>query len=110
MKGSIEERAQDLALYIIEHKATVRAAAVAFGVSKSTVHMDLPKRNGIYGRFAEYNHNILWCLREQAKKEQAKRMPAPLFVCAGHRAQFRRLNVLLRALTVRYLFVQVMSL
>ena len=44
MKGSIEERAQDLALYIIEHKATVRAAAVAFGVSKSTVHKDLRER------------------------------------------------------------------
>ena len=38
LKGSIEERAQDLALYIIEDKAAVRAAAVAFGVSKSTVH------------------------------------------------------------------------
>ena len=64
LKGSIEERAQDLALYIIEHKATVRAAAVAFGVSKSTVHTELPKRNGIYGRFAECEHNILWLWRE----------------------------------------------
>ena len=60
LKGSIEERAQDLALYIIEHKATVRAAAVAFGVSKSTVHMELPKRNGIYGKFDDDDHNILW--------------------------------------------------
>lgn len=39
MKGNIEERACQLALYIIENKATVRAAAQKFGISKSTVHM-----------------------------------------------------------------------
>ena len=39
MKGNIEERAQRLAIYIIEHRATVRAAAERFGVSKSTVHI-----------------------------------------------------------------------
>ena len=44
MKGNIEERAQALAIYMIEHKATVRAAARAFGVSKSTVHKDLRER------------------------------------------------------------------
>ncbi len=44
MKGSIEERAVALALYIIEHGATVRAASAAFGVSKSTVHKDLTER------------------------------------------------------------------
>ena len=31
-------------MYIIENKATVRAAAKAFGVSKSTVHKDLTER------------------------------------------------------------------
>ena len=40
MKGNIEERACQLALYIIENKATVRAAAHKFGISKSTVHKD----------------------------------------------------------------------
>ena len=35
----IEERAAVLAEYIIEHKATVRAAAKQFGISKSTVHI-----------------------------------------------------------------------
>lgn len=40
----MEERACDLALYIIEHDATVRSAAKAFGVSKSTVHKDLSQR------------------------------------------------------------------
>lgn len=38
-KGNIEDRAVILAEYIIENKATVRAAAKHFGVSKSTVHM-----------------------------------------------------------------------
>ena len=33
MKGNIEERAAALAQYIIENKATVRAAAAKFGVS-----------------------------------------------------------------------------
>ena len=44
MKTNIEERACDLAEYIIENRATVRAAAVKFGVSKSTVHKDLSER------------------------------------------------------------------
>ena len=44
MKGNIEERACQLALYIIENKATVRAAAQKFGISKSTVHKDLSER------------------------------------------------------------------
>ena len=46
MKGNMEERARDLALYIIENRATVRAAARRFGISKSTVHMDATKQNG----------------------------------------------------------------
>jgi len=44
LKNSIEERACDLALYIIESKATVRSAAKKFGISKSTVHKDLSER------------------------------------------------------------------
>ena len=44
MKGNIEERACALAAYIIENRATVRAAAKKFGVSKSTVHKDLQDR------------------------------------------------------------------
>ena len=35
----IEERAVVLGRYILENKATVRAAAKQFGISKSTVHM-----------------------------------------------------------------------
>ena len=44
VKSDIEERAIELAEYIIENKATVRAAAKKFGVSKSTVHKDLTER------------------------------------------------------------------
>ncbi|MBQ4057777.1 MAG: sporulation transcriptional regulator SpoIIID [Lachnospiraceae bacterium] len=39
MKDYIEERAINIAMYIIENDATVRQAAKHFGVSKSTVHM-----------------------------------------------------------------------
>ena len=44
MNADMEERARDLALYIIEEEATVRAAAKKFGISKSTVHKDLTER------------------------------------------------------------------
>ena len=44
MKEYIEERAVNIACYIIEHNATVRQAAKAFGVSKSTVHKDCAER------------------------------------------------------------------
>ena len=44
MKTNIEQRACDLAVYIIEKRATVRAAAQRFGVSKSTVHKDISDR------------------------------------------------------------------
>lgn len=44
MKGYIEERAVDIAGYIIENNATVRQTAKAFGVSKSTVHKDVTER------------------------------------------------------------------
>lgn len=40
----IEERARELAAYLLENKSTVRAAAARFGVSKSTVHKDLTER------------------------------------------------------------------
>ena len=39
MKDYIEERAVEIAYYIIKHKATVRQTAKKFGVSKSTIHM-----------------------------------------------------------------------
>ena len=44
MKDYIEERAIDIANYIIDNKATVRQTAKAFGISKSTVHKDVTER------------------------------------------------------------------
>ena len=44
MTEPIEKRACQLAVYIIETGATVRAAARHFGISKSTVHKDLQTR------------------------------------------------------------------
>lgn len=44
MSDTMEKRAYDLAVYVIENGATVRAAAQKFGISKSTVHKDLTQR------------------------------------------------------------------
>ena len=43
MKDYIEERAVEIAYYIIENQATVRQTAKKFGVSKSTIHIDVTK-------------------------------------------------------------------
>lgn len=50
MENHIEERACQLTVYMIENKATVRAAAKKFGVSKSTVHKDLSQRLPQYSK------------------------------------------------------------
>jgi putative DeoR family transcriptional regulator (stage III sporulation protein D) len=44
LKEYIEERALEIANYIIENNATVRQTAKAFGISKSTVHKDVAER------------------------------------------------------------------
>lgn len=44
MADTIDDRACQLAVYMIENGATVRAAAQHFGISKSTVHKDLSQR------------------------------------------------------------------
>lgn len=44
MKDYIEQRAVELAEYIIENKSTVRETAKKFNVSKSTVHKDVTER------------------------------------------------------------------
>lgn len=44
MKAYIEERAINVAAYIIEKNATVRETAKRFGISKSTVHKDVAER------------------------------------------------------------------
>lgn len=47
MIGNVEKRCIDLGHYIVETKATVRQAAMVFGISKSTVHNDVTKRLSI---------------------------------------------------------------
>ena len=75
MKGNIEERAVELAEYIIDQGATVRAAAAKFGLSKSTVHKEVGIRVGSQ-----------WSLRLPVKRlcsnEKGGRLEAvpPLFV------------------------------
>ena len=44
MTDTIDERACQLAVYMIQTGATVRIAAKQFGISKSTVHKDLSQR------------------------------------------------------------------
>jgi putative DeoR family transcriptional regulator (stage III sporulation protein D) len=46
----MEERACQMALYIIENRTTVRGAARKFGISKSTVHKDLSERLPMFNR------------------------------------------------------------
>jgi putative DeoR family transcriptional regulator (stage III sporulation protein D) len=44
LKEYIEERAVEIANYIIDCNATVRQTAKKFGISKSTVHKDIQER------------------------------------------------------------------
>ena len=52
MKDYIEERAIEIAYYIIENQATVRQTAKEFGISKSTVHKDVTER------LVQINHSL----------------------------------------------------
>ena len=67
MKGNIEERACHLALYIIENKATVRAAAGKFKISKSTVHKDVTER------LVELNPSLAKQVRRVLQKNMEER-------------------------------------
>ena len=50
MKGNMEQRACDEAVYIIESRGTVRDAAREFGISKSTEHKDMSQRLPLVNR------------------------------------------------------------
>ena len=67
MKSNIEERACDLAVYIIESNATVRTAAKEFGISKSTVHKDLSER------LQQFNKPLYLQVKEVLEKNKAER-------------------------------------
>ena len=60
MKGNMEERAERLALYIIENRTTVRAAAQKFGISKSTVHKDISERLPQFNRSLDLQVKEVW--------------------------------------------------
>jgi putative DeoR family transcriptional regulator (stage III sporulation protein D) len=67
LKDYIEERAVEIANYIIESKATVREAAKVFKVSKSTVHKDVSER------LPRINPNIADEVRKVLEQNKAER-------------------------------------
>ena len=58
MTAELEKRACEVAVYMIETGATVRAAAKHFGISKSTVHKDLSQR------LKQYNYSLYLQVRQ----------------------------------------------
>ena len=68
----MEERAERLALYIIENRATVRAAAAKFGISKSTVHKDISER------LPHFNRTLYLQEASQGCTQQRRLPPLPL--------------------------------
>lgn len=67
MKENMEERAERLALYIIENRATVRTAAQKFGISKSTVHKDISER------LPQFNRTLYLQVKEVLDINKAQR-------------------------------------
>ncbi len=67
MADTISERACELAVYMIETGATVRAAAQHFGVSKSTVHKDLSQR------LPQFNRALYAQVRQVLDENKAQR-------------------------------------
>ena len=63
----MEERAERLALYILENRATVRSAAQKFGISKSSVHKDLAER------LPAFNRTLYLQVKEVLEQNKAER-------------------------------------
>ena len=63
----MEQRACDLALYVIESRGTVRSAAKKFGISKSTVHKDLSQR------LPTFNRTLYLQVKEILEQNKAER-------------------------------------
>ena len=63
----MEERAERLALYIVENRTTVRSAAKKFAVSKSTVHKDISER------LAQFNRPLYLQVKEVLDVNKAQR-------------------------------------
>lgn len=66
MADTMEERACELAVYMIETGATVRVAAKHFGISKSTVHKDCQ-------RLERYNRILYRQVRAILEKNKQER-------------------------------------
>lgn len=81
MKGDPEKRALKIAEYIAENEATVRQAALVFGVSKSTVHKDLRTR------LRQQNPGLYFAVRKISEKNKAERH---LRGGAATKAKYRR--------------------
>ena len=62
-----EERACELAVYMIETNATVRSAAKQFGISKSTVHKALTER------LRQCNYSLYLQVRQILDKNKQER-------------------------------------
>lgn len=67
MKDYIEDRVLDIARYIIDNNATVRAAAKVFNVSKSTVHKD------VHDRLVKINRELYKQCSSVLEKNKAER-------------------------------------
>ena len=72
MKDYIEERAVEIAGYIIETKATVRQTAKQFGISKSTVHKDCTDRLQQINPSDQGEVSASWRVKIQNEKEKNK--------------------------------------
>lgn len=83
MTERMEDRARELGQYIVEHRATVRAAAKKFGLSKSSVHKD------VTGRLYWADRSLY--LQVQAVLEENKR-ERHLRGGAATREKYRRLQ------------------
>lgn len=67
VKQDIEERTLRAGAWVAEHRATVRAAAREFGVSKSTVHKDL------HDRLPRLNHALYLQVKAVLDENRAER-------------------------------------
>ena len=81
MPDTMEQRACELAVYMIETGATVRAAAQHFGISKSTVHKDLSQRLPQYNKL----------LYEQVRKVlDINKQERHIRVCMATRQKYKK--------------------
>lgn len=80
MKDYLEQRILSEADYILKYHCTIRQCARFFGVSKSTVHLDLSKRLKFldYRKFArtkdllEYNYSVKHIRGGESVKRKAQ--------------------------------------